>query len=168
MAPKKQNSGSSQPSSSYNNRRFVSAAAEELYNHFVYKKKSLIMEWGLRLNENLHRDGLISEFINKRNWDKFTDNPKAAVVPIVRKFCTNASFERVDNVVFARAKMVSFALEAINAYYGLESIENDDYTKYLSRKKTLVTSLIKSMYREHSGHRGKMMKVLPSPFKKIP
>lgn len=81
MAPKKQNSGSSQPSSSYNNRRFVSAAMEELYNHFVYKKKSLIMEWGLRLNENLHQDGLISELFNKRNWDKFTDNPKEAVVP---------------------------------------------------------------------------------------
>lgn len=95
----------------------LSAEAEERFNT-VLARKTLVLERGLRLNANL--DGAMAEMIAERNWFKFVEQPRPAVVSIVKEFYAN-TIDRIDSVVQVRGKPMAFDNGTINAYYGLET-----------------------------------------------
>ncbi|KAJ4723320.1 hypothetical protein OWV82_006704 [Melia azedarach] len=64
------------------------------------------------------------------HFETFTDRPDLVVIPVVREFYANAFYERKDDQVFVRGKMVSFVPKVINAYYKLPYIADDEYAKY--------------------------------------
>lgn len=55
---------------------------------------------------------------------------KAIVIPMVQEFYANAP-DYTDFKVFVHKMQVSFSPKAINAYYSLPNIANDDYHKIL-------------------------------------
>lgn len=60
----------------------------------------------------------------------FTAQPEPATVKIVKKFYANAK-ETEGNSVWVCSKLVNVGRNAINAYYGLETIKGNGYIKYL-------------------------------------
>ena len=60
-------------------------------------------------------------------WNKFCEQPGPAITPVVREFYANAT-ERNDFIVKVRGVKVSYSAAAINEYYELPNIDNDDYS----------------------------------------
>ena len=59
---------------------------------------------------------------------KFCEQPGPAVTSVVREFYANAT-ESVNFIVKVRRVNVSYSAAAINVFYELSDIENDDYSR---------------------------------------
>ncbi|XP_017970373.1 PREDICTED: uncharacterized protein LOC108660634 [Theobroma cacao] len=75
---------------------------------------------------NKEKIGKTFERHNAGHWQRFSDQPEAAMVPIVWEFYENA-VEHVDGVAFVSGKRVPFHSQDINAFFGTPNIENDEY-----------------------------------------
>lgn len=91
-----------------------------------------------------------------------------AVVPVVREFYANAFFEQDDDLAIVRGTMVSFSVDTINEYYGLETSVNDEYTEYLAKYLDYNAIIHKFVYRRQNGLRGQTTGVLLNPSKRMP
>ena len=54
-----------------------------------------------------------------------------AVKIVVREFYANGYYQRDNDEVCMRGKMVSFAPEVINRYYNIGIVEDDEYAAFL-------------------------------------
>ncbi|KAJ4705094.1 DNA-directed DNA polymerase [Melia azedarach] len=85
MAEKK--GDSSQASSSFDNRRFISCEAEKRFTKFKEDEKAIMRERALKPDPG---DGKILEFIRAQNWETLATNPTLVVISLVREFYANA------------------------------------------------------------------------------
>lgn len=85
----------SQKAQSYDKRRFVNKAASERY-HSLLASKALIPKRRIKPHET--QDGAVADMIIERGWSYFTQQPKAAMVTIVKEFYANAKEAR-HNIV---------------------------------------------------------------------
>ncbi|XP_073034928.1 uncharacterized protein [Primulina eburnea] len=122
MAPKKVK-GNLGSSSSFDRTRFVSDAAQARYEHAKINRNPITERGFRRQREDRYVGPLVD--LDRRSWEKFGAQPRAAVVSIVREFYANAG-EKTDDKAFVRGKLVSFDSEIINAF--LETPEVDDST----------------------------------------
>ena len=107
--------------------KFVSENAQNR-SYDSMSNQNLIAERGLcvtRINWPT-----ITANIRERKWDNFCAQPQAAIVPVVREFYANVP-EHHHRMVFVRGKQVGFSGHAINVFFNLPDIENDDYTAFL-------------------------------------
>lgn len=70
--------------------------------------------------------------IETQKWHKFCEQPGPAITLVVREFYANAT-ERNDFIVKVRGVKVSYSAAAINEYYELPNIDNDDYRQSESK-----------------------------------
>lgn len=114
MAEKK--GDSSQASSSFDNRRFISCEAEKRFTKFKEDEKAIMRERALKPDPG---DGKILEFIRAQNWETLATNPTLVVISLVREFYANALVSIENDRVLVRGNRISFSLQAINSHYGL-------------------------------------------------
>ena len=72
----------------------------------------------------------ISTVIEQHNWELFCQKPEHAIIPLVREFYANLAFAE-NSEVLVRGKVVSFAGEAINALFGLASVDCAVYNEMI-------------------------------------
>lgn len=125
MAPKRHRGegSSSGAARTYDHTKFVSEAASERFHAYLISN-NLILERGLVLFE--YNGRVIRNMIAERGWETLTTQPEAVRVVIVKEFNANAA--RLEIKAIIRGKSVSFDSVAINAYYNLAPIENDEFT----------------------------------------
>lgn len=126
MAPKRQR-GVSAASSSYDRIKFISSEAATYYNDTVVLK-SIDPESGLK-PDAFHERQMLDK-IEKRKWQTFTAHPQKASVPLVREFYANAK-DSAEHTTVVRGKPISFDRSTINRFYGLDDIDDDEYSEYL-------------------------------------
>ncbi|XP_062119161.1 uncharacterized protein LOC133832900 [Humulus lupulus] len=66
--------------------------------------------------------------IKNRKWQKLCSQPQATVQPIVQEFYANV-VERANNKVIAHGNPVSYSAVAINKFYKLRDIPDDEYSQ---------------------------------------
>ena len=110
--------------------KFVSENAQNRYYDSV-SNQNPIAERGLCATEINWPS--ITANIRKRKWDDFCAQPLAAIVPVVTEFYANVP-KHHHQKVFVRGKQVAFSGHAINVFFNLPDIENDDYTAFLGGK----------------------------------
>ncbi|PON88684.1 hypothetical protein TorRG33x02_155890 [Trema orientale] len=59
-------------------------------------------------------------------WQKFCKHPGSGISPIARDFYANV-YEHEGNQINVRGKVITFDNHAINHFYELPDIEDDDY-----------------------------------------
>ena len=70
--------------------------------------------------------------IKHRKWETFFHPPEASFVPLVREFFSNSP-NRINNKIYVRGNLVTFTKQAINNYFGLPTLgDNEDYVRLLS------------------------------------
>lgn len=116
----------------------MSEEAKKRFNK-VLARKTLVLERGLKLDANLDED--MVEMIAERNWFKLVEQPRLAVISIVKELYANA-IKHVDHVVQVRGKLVAFDSDTINAYYGLDNPKNS-YEHSHSGLNSIIISLCK-------------------------
>ena len=134
MAPKR--ARTSQPVE-FDRNRFVSTEAAERYTQGLIQKK-IIPERGFRIEQGQFPD--IDRMINLRGWGEFCKHPGPAVTSLVREFYANA-YDATNGRVRVRGKEVVFDWKAINAYYSLPNIDQDEYLEY-TREHVDTTEII--------------------------
>lgn len=79
----------------------------------------------------------------QESWNKLTDNPLPAVVPIVREFYVNV-IGREDSMSIVKGKRVNYSQARINVYFELNNVDDSDYQANLNWPilVDLVTSFI--------------------------
>ena len=130
MAPKrsrKDKKASTSSAVAYDKKIFVSKNAHKQYMLALEKNKAWVQERGIDMNMHHPYPQLMSR-IERRQWIKFCEQPGPAVTPVVREFYANAT-ESVDFIVKVRGVNVSYSAAAINEFYELPNIENDDYSQ---------------------------------------
>ena len=110
--------------------KFVSEEAQTRYHDSVVKRNP-IAERGLCVT-GVNWPSIQNNF-RARKWDEFCNQPKAAIVPIVREFYANAP-EHNNRKVFVRGKWVSFSGRAINQFFKVPDIDRDEYTAFIGRQ----------------------------------
>lgn len=123
MAPKRQRTygSSSRALDAFDTTRFISEAASNHYHYFL-AGKTLIPERGLCPHQTQTN---LATMIEGWSWGKFIEQPKPAVVSIVKEFYANAK-QTEGRVVQVRGKVVSYDETNINAYYRLPGMVDDD------------------------------------------
>lgn len=96
---------------------------ENKFTKFEKDEKALVMEQALKPDRG---NGKVLKFIRLRKWESLNDFPTQGIMSLVREFYANASVSRENDQVFIWGKKVSFSSEAINTYYGLFSIDEDE------------------------------------------
>ncbi|XP_062080193.1 uncharacterized protein LOC133784945 [Humulus lupulus] len=107
--------------------KFISKEAFKRYQDAVVKQKTMIEERGFDM-EIRHGYPSIAEQIEKRHWTKFCSQPDAAIIPIVREFYANG-ISQFTAMATVRGVNVNFSSASINQFYGLPSIDNDEYSQ---------------------------------------
>ena len=98
---------------------FVSKNASLRYNSYNQKMVD-ILERGLDIPEP------INEEIERRNWEKLCGQPDPAILPLVMEFYANAKENEEIDTVVVRGKQVCFGSTAINKFYELPDIPDDE------------------------------------------
>ncbi|GMN26771.1 hypothetical protein TIFTF001_051538 [Ficus carica] len=111
-------------------KKFVNEAAKVKFGKFMEKNTSVIVERGLRPPE-FDIEGDIANNIVQRQWQNLTDMQDPAVTTVVREFYANGYYQRDNDEVCVRGTMVSFALDVINMYFDIGTIEDDEYATFL-------------------------------------
>ncbi|XP_075504542.1 uncharacterized protein LOC142541980 [Primulina tabacum] len=126
MVPKKQrgNLGSSSSSSSFDRDRFVSEAARARFEHAKVHRNPIAERGFRRLFEDRHVETLGA--LERRGWVKFGEQPKAAVVSVVREFYANAG-ERTDGKAFVRGRLVPFDSFTINSLLKTADVDDSEF-----------------------------------------
>ena len=114
----------------FDSSKFVSEEAQIRYHDSV-SNRSLIAERGL-IPTSSGFPG-IWNIIRQRGWGEFCAQPKLAIVPLVREFYANA-LEHDNRKVFVRGKQVNFSPKAINRFFKLPDIENDEYNQFIAKQ----------------------------------
>ena len=113
----------------FDTENFVSEEAQTHFHDSVVKRNP-IAERGLCVM-GVNWPSIQNNF-RAIKWDEFCNQPKAAIVPIVREFYANAP-EHNNRKVFVRGKMINFSGKAINKIFKLSDIERDEYSTYIGR-----------------------------------
>lgn len=132
MASKRQRgdgSGSSSAPTKFDNRRFVSAEAQERYNRMA--TQSLVPERGLRSDHT--KDGELVVMIAERSWFTFTEQPDPTVIAVVKEFYANVS-EHFHYGAYVRGKTVEIGEDEINGYYQFPTAgQRNAYASFVSQ-----------------------------------
>ena len=110
--------------------KFVSENAQNRYYDSI-SNQNLIAERGLCVT-GINQLSITTN-IRERKWDDFCAQPLAAIVPVVTEFYANVP-KHHHQKVFVRGKQVAFSGHAINVFFNLPDIENDDYIAFLGGK----------------------------------
>ena len=114
----------------FDTEKFVSEEAQIRFHDSVVKRNPIV-ERGLCIT-GVNWPSIQNNF-RARKWDNFCDQPKAAIVPIVREFYANAP-EHNNRKVFVRGKWVNFSGKAINQFLKVPDIDRDEYTVFIGRQ----------------------------------
>ncbi|XP_075492501.1 uncharacterized protein LOC142530555 [Primulina tabacum] len=136
-----------------NAQRLKHYMARARFEHAKVHRNPIAERGFFRLFEDRHAETLGA--LERRGWVKFGEQPKAAVVSVVREFYANAS-EQIDGKAFVRGRLVTFDSLTINAL--LETADVDD-----SEFEALVVNPNYTMIIETLCHPGAMWKPLGGP-----
>ncbi|XP_022845662.1 uncharacterized protein LOC111368573 isoform X1 [Olea europaea var. sylvestris] len=120
MPPKKKFKATASSSTTvFDRRRFISPEAKERYKQNVIHR-NCIPERGL--------ENFLPDKIHSLGWEKFTEQPTAVSIPLVKEFYVNAN-EHENFKVFVWAFWIKFGSFSINRFYHTQDIPNDDYSR---------------------------------------
>ena len=68
----------------------------------------------------------------ERKWNDFCAQPLAAIVPVVREFYANA-LDHEHQKVFVKGIRENFSGQAINKFFKVLNIDNDEYIAFIGR-----------------------------------
>ena len=114
----------------FDTEKFVSEEAQTRFHASVVKRNP-IAERGLCV-KGVNQPSIQNNF-RARKWDEFCNQPKVAIVPIVREFYANA-LEHNNRKVFVRGKWVSFSGRAINQFFKVPDIDKDEYNAFIGKQ----------------------------------
>ena len=88
---------------------------------------------------------ILNHEFNRKGWGEFCKQPPTTILPVVCELYAN-SYERQGSVARVRGKAVAFDISTLNCFYGLEDIEYDEYSAYVSNHvdlKEIVNTICK-------------------------
>ncbi|PIN17588.1 hypothetical protein CDL12_09769 [Handroanthus impetiginosus] len=122
-ASKRRQAGEGPSAPSFDNRRFVSQAAEDHHNTNVLKRR-FVKERGLAGHE---------EIMHQRHWEAFMAKPEAGNKTLVREFYANVKFNSLDDRrALVRGATITFSSSAINHLLGAPIVdEPNDFKAFI-------------------------------------